>query len=434
MQMPLTDKTVPALKPMESGPYEVRDKGGKLSVKGLLLRVQPSGAKTYYVELARGTRERIGDASQHTLTWARNEAKRIVGEYAGGHNFKAARAYKRSAKQSTLIAYLDGDFKEHAESTIATSKKFIASIKNAFGHVLQKPMADITELDLAKWNRERASVSLETRRRELTNLKALLNHAVRTKVIPSHQLAAYKLKGVLTDKQSVESVRYLTEDEEQSLRLALDEREKDMRCARMNYRQWQVERGHELLPAITPEDYADYLKPLVLVALNTGLRRGDLFSLKWQNVDIGRGQIIKVIQKTSHTRRKAGKAALNAVLPLSAEALSVLKQCQKQWQSRSEFVFPSPVSNGQLTDIKKAFNAVLSVAKINDFRFHDLRHTFASRLVTAGVDLNTVRELMTHADIKMTLVYAHLSPDHKAAALERTFGKSSSMGAIGSRS
>jgi integrase len=421
MEATLTDKTLPALKPDDSKPYEVRDKGGKLSVKGLLVRVQPSGAKTFYVELARGKRERLGDASQHTLTWARNQAKRIIGIHADCHDFKAARSSKRAAKQSTLIAYLDGDFKDHAEANIATSKKFIASIKNAFHHVLNKPMAEITELDMAKWNRERSEVSIETRRRELTNLKALLNHAVRSKVIPSHQLSQYKLKGALTDKQSVASVRYLTEDEEQRLRLALDEREQAMRCARMNYRQWQDERGQELLPVISPDDYADHVKPLVLIALNTGLRRGDLFSLKWDNVNFAQGQIIKVIGKTSHSRRKAGKSAINAVLPLSAEALRVLRQCHKQWGD-GEYVFPSPVSGGELTDIKKAFNSVLDAAKIKNFRLHDLRHTFASRLVAAGVDLNTVRELMTHADIKMTLVYAHLSPDHKAMALARAFG------------
>jgi integrase len=85
-------------------------------------------------------------------------------------------------------------------------------------------------------------------------------------------------------------------------------------------------------------------------------------------------------------------------------------------------VFASPRTGGRLDNVKRGFEAVLARAKIENFRFHDLRHTFASRLVMAGVDINTVRELMTHSDIKMTLVYAHLSPDHKAAALERAFG------------
>lgn len=422
MAATLTDKTVPALKPDESKPYEVRDRGGKLSIKGLLVRVQPSGTKTYYVELGRGKRERLGNASQHTLSWARNEAKRITGEYAGGHDFKAARAGVKLAKQSTLIAYLDGDFKAHAEANIATATKFISSIKNAFGHVLIKPMADITELDMAKWNRERSGVSIETRRRELTNLKALLNHAVRTKVIPSHQLTTYRLKGALTDKQSVPKLRYLNEDEETRLRAALDERDRSMIYERDQcLRRWEVARGQAASWSTPDGDYADYLTPMVLVALHTGLRRGDLFTLRWHHIDFELKQIKKVIEKTSHSRRKAGKKPINAILDLSDEAHRVLKQCHKQW-GEGEYVFPSPVTGGQLTDIKKAYGAVMVAAKIKDFRFHDLRHTFASRLVSAGVDLNTVRELMTHSDIKMTLIYAHLSPDHKADALRRAFG------------
>ncbi len=176
------------------------------------------------------------------------------------------------------------------------------------------------------------------------------------------------------------------------------------------------------MPEIDPLQYADHIKPLVLLALNTGLRRGDLFGLKWEHVDLGRRQIRKVIEKTSHARRKAGKKLEPAVLPLSAEAHAILTQREKQRNPESEYVFSSPRTGGRLDNIKKAFEAVLTAAKITNFRFHDLRHTFASRLVMAGVDINTVRELMTHADIKMTLVYAHLSPDHKAAALDRAFG------------
>lgn len=76
-----------------------------------------------------------------------------------------------------------------------------------------------------------------------------------------------------------------------------------------------------------------------------------------------------------------------------------------------------------LTDIKKAWVALVKRAQLVAFRFHDLRHTCAGKLVMAGVDLNTVRELLGHSDIAMTLRYAHLAPEHKANAVERLVNK-----------
>ncbi len=129
------------------------------------------------------------------------------------------------------------------------------------------------------------------------------------------------------------------------------------------------------------------------------------------------------MSKTIHARRKAGKKLEPAVLPLSTEAHAILTQLKKQSDPEAQLCLSIAAHPAAVwTDIKKAFEAVLVNAKIDNFRFHDLRHTFASRLVMAGVDINTVRELMTHADIKMTLIYAHLSPDHKAAAVEMAFG------------
>jgi integrase len=101
---------------------------------------------------------------------------------------------------------------------------------------------------------------------------------------------------------------------------------------------------------------------------------------------------------------------------MNKESLHVLKNWKKQ-STKFRYVFPSQ-EGGRLEDIKSAWLKLLERAQIIDFRWHDMRHDFASRLVMAGVPLNTVRDLLGHSDIKMTLRYAHLAPGTKAAAVE----------------
>ena len=145
----------------------------------------------------------------------------------------------------------------------------------------------------------------------------------------------------------------------------------------------------------------------MILAMNTGMRRGELFSLRWQNVNLERDFLT-----IEAANAKSGKARH---IPLNQKAKSALTN----WRGDCES--PLWVFEGKpeqpLTDIKKAWSTVLEEARIKDFRFHDLRHHFASRLVMAGVDLNTTRELLGHGSLDMTLRYSHLAPEHKAKAV-----------------
>lgn len=101
---------------------------------------------------------------------------------------------------------------------------------------------------------------------------------------------------------------------------------------------------------------------------------------------------------------------------MNKETVATIEEWRKQYPRNSGYVFPGKDGN-RLDNVKKSWDGVLKLAGIEGFRWHDLRHTFASKLVMAGAPLNTVRDLLGHSDLAMTLRYAHLAPDSKASAV-----------------
>jgi integrase len=151
---------------------------------------------------------------------------------------------------------------------------------------------------------------------------------------------------------------------------------------------------------------ASHLKPIVIIALNTGMRRGEILSPKWDNVDLKHGSVL--LDRTKNGERR--EIPINATLRATLEALPR--------RIDGGDVFVNPVTGHTYGDIKTGFNRACKKAGVKDFHFHDLRHTFASHLVMAGVDITTVKELLGHKTLTMTLRYAHLAPSHMVKAVD----------------
>lgn len=148
----------------------------------------------------------------------------------------------------------------------------------------------------------------------------------------------------------------------------------------------------------------EHIKPIVIVALNTGMRRGEIMGLKWRDIDFKRG-IIHLYNTKNGEKRE---------VPMNEQVKNALIGVRKHPKSNLIFV----KKNGQpYGDFKKSFLKAMEKSGIKEFRFHDCRHTFSSHLVMNGVDLNTVRELLGHKSMLMTLRYSHLSPSHKKNAV-----------------
>jgi len=207
--------------------------------------------------------------------------------------------------------------------------------------------------------------------RDLSVLKHMLKKAVEWQMVPEEVLKGIAKVGKLPENNR--RLRYLSKEE----------------CGKLI------------------EKCKDHVKPIVITALNTGMRRGEILSLTWDRIDLTHGFILLDVTKNGERRE----------IPINATVRAQLEELAMRNVDGHRHVFHDKTGKPYL-DVKRSFLKACSDAGITDFHFHDLRHTFASHLVMAGVDLTTVKELLGHKDITMTLRYAHLAPEHKAKAVE----------------
>lgn len=146
-----------------------------------------------------------------------------------------------------------------------------------------------------------------------------------------------------------------------------------------------------------------YLKSIIILALNTGMRKGEILNLRWNDIDFIEDYIYIKQSKSNVTRK----------IPMNSVVRNTLKSIKRE----NDFIFHSSKTGTRFTDFFRSFKTACRKVGITDLRFHDLRHTAATLMVMGGIDLVTVSQILGHSTIQMTMKYAHPTPENKRHAV-----------------
>jgi integrase len=250
-------------------------------------------------------------------------------------------------------------------------EQMLGNLKKFFGS--ERQLADVTPAEIEGYKlHRRAEVSGSTVNRELALLKRMFNLAIDW--------------DLFRDINPVRRVKFFRELNTGVRVVSPDEEGKLLRNA------------------------APYIQDMIRFALNTGLRTGEIFTLRWSDVDFEKSILNVFAPKTQKTR----------AVPINSEARKVLEA----WAlgRKCEFVFYNLETGKPFVDLKSGFGRACRKAKIDGVTWHTLRHTFASRLVNRGVDIVTVQQLLGHSAVTVTMRYTHTNLDSKHAAVAKLEG------------
>ena len=336
----------------------------------------------YHDDRGKEHREKVG-----SKTAAMEVYRKRKNEVREGKFFPDDLARRRRVTVATVIdRYLEVSLENRSR---VTDEWHAGLLKDAFG---DEAVDDLRSHDIEKWMRARArETSPSTANRTFGFLMRCCRKAVRDGVVRTDPTAR-----VQKLEEPSGRIRFLSNEEEARLRQAVhtptDRRKGKMRGAQVK---------------IWPPKEVAWL--FVEFAILTGLRRGEQFGLKWECIDFSNRVLTIPRSKNGESRH----------VPLNSRVIEILSELPSRGKSPWVFVNQKGTAPMDANNfVNRIFRFALDDAGMKNFHWHDLRHTFGSRLVMAGVPLYTVQKLMGHKSIQMTERYAHLAPSHLAEAVE----------------
>jgi integrase len=379
------DRLVRELPAPASGNRITYDRGGKEPVKGFGIRVTAAGAKSFVLNYTIAGRERrltIGGYPAWSVAAAREQAKSLRRRVDNGEDPLGAREAERAA--ATVAELCDRYLADHA------ARKRTGKQDRAYIDRFIRPRLGSRKVDSITFT------DLDGLHRKLTTASGPYA-ANRVAALLSKMFALSVRWGMRTDNpaKGIERnheerrYRYLTGDE--------------------------LRRLTEALAACPSQQAANAVRLLLL----TGARRGEVLGATWDQFDLEAGIWIK---PSSHTKQKREHR-----VPLSAPARQLLADIRAAAQQRADekswglspFVFSARTGEGHMVEIKTAWAGLCKAAKLDGVRLHDLRHTYASVLASAGLSLPVIGALLGHTQPGTTARYTHLFDDPLRAATER---------------
>ena len=350
------------------------------------MKLARSGSRgVYWRTNARGTQDqRNRDGQRERGDWwirwscphghlhrARVGPKSLAQREVERHRFERPCPTRAPKPTAFLLADVIGDYLAEAETykrSYRDDARYGRMWTERFGARL---LEELTPAELERVKTERVQlVEPATVNRELAFLKHVYNVAIRDSKTERNPVSKIKLL-----REPSGRVRYLTDEEEARLMAALP---------------------------------TDAERQRVTVLLQTGLRKSEFLGLRWKDADLRAGVLTVPRSKNGETRH----------VPMTSDVRNILSRLPRPLDG-SALVFPNTVGTRDFRWAKKTFLAAVRAAEIDDFRFHDLRHTFASRLAMEAVDLLAIKDLGGWKSLAMVQRYAHLSPAHRREAIER---------------
>jgi len=344
----------------------IQNKGRRRFAYGSIYQRKPGGKWTIDYRDKNG--RRVQKISRHATCW--EEAHESL-KMAVLKEFYSANGINKEKRKIGFHDFSKVFIKDYVMVTKKSWKSDVSRMKPLVKHFVNTDLGEISPLMIERFrsSRLKAGNTKSTVNRYIALLKTMLNTAIEEGYIKENP----SLKIKLYPEQDIIKERILTEDEEAKLKAAS----------------------------------ATHLRSIITVALNSGMRPSEIFNLEWKQVDLRRRMI--TVEKT-----KAGRLRH---IPINQELFQELL-IMKEKTDRNPLVFPNPKTGKPFSSVKTAYKAALRRSGLVGIRLYDCRHTFASRLVQKGADIETVRSLLGHSSLKMTQRYTHSNDQIKKATVE----------------